>query len=324
MKIVYPDYYNDFRCSAGECIDTCCAGWEIVVDSESAEKYHSVSGEFGKKLQNMMTTDEDDDIIFKSQNSRCPFLNEKNLCDIYINCGEGFLCHTCNMFPRFVEEFGSVREIGIGLGCPEAAKIILNQKKEWSFLSEINDELPEPNDIEPELYYSLLELRKKLFEIVFNKSITAECALAEILRLADLCQSMIDEENYESVCGICNSFSINKNAKLKLFGREAQKILSEFEILSEKWKNILENIDFDSETEFSDSFRNIAAYYIYRYFLKSVYDYDAITKVRACVFSCEVISRVLKCGINLEDAARMYSKEAEYSAENIENLYDLL
>ena len=27
MKIVTPDYYKDFRCIAGDCTDTCCAGW---------------------------------------------------------------------------------------------------------------------------------------------------------------------------------------------------------------------------------------------------------------------------------------------------------
>ena len=40
MLIVYPDYYKDFLCVAGECEDTCCAGWEIVIDPKSLKKYH--------------------------------------------------------------------------------------------------------------------------------------------------------------------------------------------------------------------------------------------------------------------------------------------
>ena len=169
MKTVYPDYYKCFKCAAGECIDTCCAGWEIVVDPDSAEKYNSVSGSFGEKLRDMMTVDEDGDTIFQPQNGRCPFLNDHNLCDIYINCAEDYLCTTCNMFPRFTEEYGSVREFGLGMGCPEAVKIILAQNKPWGFVSETDGEIPEPNDIDEELYFSLSVLREKLFEIIFNK-----------------------------------------------------------------------------------------------------------------------------------------------------------
>lgn len=324
MKTVYPDYFTGFKCSAGECPDTCCAGWEIVVDSLSAEKYKSVSGEFGEKLRSMMKTDGDGDIIFDSHGGRCPFLNEKNLCDIYINCDEKFLCHTCTMFPRFIEEFGSVREIGLGFGCPEAVKIILSQTEKWNFVSETDDELPEPNDIDPELYFSLITLRKKLFEIIFDKKYSVSCCLANILTLTDRCQECIDEENFEEISGICKGFSVDENAEYPHFGRECLNILSEFEILNDKWTEIRDSLDCDKEINFTDSFRNIAAYYIYRYFLKSVFDYDSITKVRACVFSCEVIARVNDTGITLEDAARLYSKEAEYSAENLEILYDLL
>ena len=32
MKIRVPEYYKDFACIGGTCIDTCCAGWEVDVD----------------------------------------------------------------------------------------------------------------------------------------------------------------------------------------------------------------------------------------------------------------------------------------------------
>ena len=146
MKTVYPAYYKRFVCAAGECPDTCCAGWDVVVDDVSAEKYARVEGAFGEKLRKMMTVDGDGDTIFVPQSGRCPFLNEKNLCEIYINCGEDFLCRTCDMFPRFVKEFGSLREIGLGLGCPEAAKLIVNEKTD--FISEMGEESPAPDDFD--------------------------------------------------------------------------------------------------------------------------------------------------------------------------------
>ena len=36
MKIVTPAYYKDFKCIAGACTDTCCAGWDVDVDEAVA------------------------------------------------------------------------------------------------------------------------------------------------------------------------------------------------------------------------------------------------------------------------------------------------
>ena len=43
MKIVTPDYYKNFKCIAGECTDTCCAGWDVDVDKESYKQYRRVN-----------------------------------------------------------------------------------------------------------------------------------------------------------------------------------------------------------------------------------------------------------------------------------------
>lgn len=38
----YPDYYESFHCIGGICKDSCCAGWEVDVDDDSAELYSNV------------------------------------------------------------------------------------------------------------------------------------------------------------------------------------------------------------------------------------------------------------------------------------------
>ena len=38
MKNIYPSYYKKFRCVADKCPDTCCAGWEVVVDPPSERR----------------------------------------------------------------------------------------------------------------------------------------------------------------------------------------------------------------------------------------------------------------------------------------------
>ena len=44
MKIVTPAYYKDFKCIAGACTDTCCAGWDVDVDEASYKHYREASG----------------------------------------------------------------------------------------------------------------------------------------------------------------------------------------------------------------------------------------------------------------------------------------
>ena len=48
MKYTIPHYFEQFRCTAAECVDTCCAGWAIMIDEKSLEKYKNTEGALGK------------------------------------------------------------------------------------------------------------------------------------------------------------------------------------------------------------------------------------------------------------------------------------
>ena len=37
-KIIEPDYMSDFACIGGDCEDTCCAGWKVIVDRKNIPK----------------------------------------------------------------------------------------------------------------------------------------------------------------------------------------------------------------------------------------------------------------------------------------------
>ena len=118
-----PEYCLDFRCIAGDCRDSCCKGWEIDIDSETAEKYAAISGEFGERLRRSIKNNS----FILTEDERCPFLNREGLCDIYINLGRESLCHICSEHPRYFEWFGSVKEGGTGLCCEASAKLILSR-----------------------------------------------------------------------------------------------------------------------------------------------------------------------------------------------------
>lgn len=148
MKVRVPNYFNEFKCIASECEDTCCAGWEIVIDDETHKRYENVEGEFGEILRSKIVKS-DGENIFLLNNGNCSFLNEKKMCEIYINLGEDHLCYTCQQFPRYTEEFLDLKEVGLSLSCLEAARIILRRAENTTF--NLSEEDKCENEIKEEL-----------------------------------------------------------------------------------------------------------------------------------------------------------------------------
>ena len=35
MNILKPQYFDRFQCACGNCPDTCCAIWEVIIDSDT-------------------------------------------------------------------------------------------------------------------------------------------------------------------------------------------------------------------------------------------------------------------------------------------------
>ena len=76
MQKSYFSCYPSFRCLAAACPDSCCVGWEIVVDSCTETKYQTVQGTLGQKKRRVLTTDPDGDRIFTFlEDQRCPLWN---------------------------------------------------------------------------------------------------------------------------------------------------------------------------------------------------------------------------------------------------------
>lgn len=137
-----PSCYRDFKCIDVACTDTCCAGWQVDVDETSWEYYKSVEGEFGAFLHSVMVEgaglDDTDAGQFQlCSNGDCPFLMESGLCKMFGELGEESLCDTCTNFPRYAEDYGALREVGIAFSCPEAARLMLSNNKPMEF-----EELP--------------------------------------------------------------------------------------------------------------------------------------------------------------------------------------
>lgn len=152
MYVRRPYFFKDFKCISSECSDSCCEDWEIDIDQDTLDYYMSVGGEFGKRLKENIfvpsdeNTEEDGDVVLphfiQTKEERCPFLNECNLCDIFINLGEEHLSQICTHHPRFYDWLLEGQEAGLGLCCEEAARLMLikRQKGDYFELLEVADD----------------------------------------------------------------------------------------------------------------------------------------------------------------------------------------
>lgn len=149
MIIVVPDYYKEFNCIANKCQHTCCRGWEIDVDEESLERF--LPNEY--IMQKIDSKNTPHFTLLEDEN--CPFLREDGLCNMIIKYGEDMLCQICKDHPRFRNYWTNRVEIGLGLVCEAAGKIILTKDKsmELVVLQDDGNESSMPEDEEWLLEY---------------------------------------------------------------------------------------------------------------------------------------------------------------------------
>ena len=325
MFTIKPDFFDEFKCVADKCTDSCCVGWEIDIDVNAMGKYNKLQTEIGDKIRSQITQSDDGSNCFKLlEGDRCPFLNSKNLCDIIINCGEDYLCDICREHPRFYEWFVGVTECGIGLCCEEACRILLENDEPFCLIEESDGKeiiLDSQEDVaESDFYVFLTAFREKLFDILFDKEISFEDKLVKILSKTEaLCQDEIKIRNYK------NSLELYKKT----------------EPIDEGWTSFINSIsdNLDSilkiETEFYVAtkgdmlYSKILAYILYRHLTKAVFD-ESI-KERIC-FAIEAVRFVSLCDMkvyyengeltpwNRIENLKLWSKQVEYSQENTDLL----
>ena len=357
MKILVPDYYKDFKCIAGDCEDTCCAGWQVDVDDASYAYYKTITGDFGDRLHSVMVdgTNGREGQFRIREDGRCPFLNDNNLCDLYAELGEDALCVTCDRYPRYTCEFGNYRETGIALSCKTAAELILKGNQTPGFILSENDEsFGQLNNIDGMLFLNLKKARQKAFSIVWDKKYTIWERMAQLLDYAEGLQKVIRKpDRLEKYIKSYKAKEIPKDKQLTekqeiKYYHVIWKYYMKQVIIKMEWphlvKIIQENLylgDYTKETEaFAKYYKskeyeyeNLITYFIFRYFLKAVFDNDVLTKVKMGIVSVLLIRQCdIGTWINKErvlnfkeqvDICHLYSREVEHSEENFAALCKL-
>lgn len=226
--LIRPKHYEKFKCVASACTDTCCAGWEIDVDTDTADIYASLEGTVGGFIRDrLICTPEGQKLCLEGE--RCRFLREDNLCELILRLGEDALCDICREHPRFYSCFGGITEMGVGLCCPEGARLWLDEALEL-----ITEDDGEGADAE-----GILELERQ--KVILGLLTDSAVPLGELLA------SLMDDDG---------------SAGLYPWLRQ---LYSSVEVLDEGFPQRFAELP----VTVSDSrFRRLAAYFVYRYFFE--------------------------------------------------------
>ena len=210
MLVSRPDYYDRFQCIAGECPATCCAGWEIGIDKKSLDQYKSMKGTFGNRLHNSIDARRE---VFLQYERRCMFLNEDQLCDIYMEVGPDFLCHTCKTYPRHIECYEGTREFSLIISCPEVARIILSNPNKLQIITTIRKDdtadetgMKALDEFDFEFFELLKEARNVSIQFLQMRDISVQIRMAIVLALAHDLQRRIRNNEIQDMKKVLDKY----------------------------------------------------------------------------------------------------------------------
>ncbi|MDO4289368.1 MAG: flagellin lysine-N-methylase [Eubacterium sp.] len=359
MLLKHPTCYHQFKCSAGSCPDSCCLGWDVVVDEASRLRFNREPSAFGERLRSAMTVDAEGDTIFQNIDGRCPFLNSNHLCEIYIHLGADALCETCDLYPRYFVDYGSFEESGLSFSCPEVLAMLLTDKNPLTFVSEPLDLDSTPLNLDLK---KSLAARDLLMDLFRNRAFSIEMRLALALDYTEAFLGLFWQTEAGAFAQLNADYSDTDFLKQRL---EALKIKtlktspqalrtavfqnlmdcehqnSGFSEILAQAANHLDEITetlcsayLKSEAPNEGFFEALALYYLHRYFLEDAAAGEALTSVQLLAFTCTALSTLLffrwvpeKKPLDTADYIDVfyrYSREIEHSLPNMDLLYEAL
>lgn len=309
MILTFPTFYRDFKCIANRCTDSCCIGWEIDIDSAAYDKYRLMPESFQK---NIAVCDGVAHFVL-TQDERCPFLQKDGLCKIILEHSEDMLCDICREHPRFYEWYGEYKDAGVGLCCEEAVRMLLESEKALEYETVETQEISD-DDTPEDICKSVFELRKSLFSIINDRSLT----------LSDRIERCFLKIGAKDVIAPCSADEFFAECV------EIAKEMSPFDELWEKYILRLEALDFQEVKEriskaLSENqirYEKSLSYFVFRHFIKACFDGDLLSHFKFAVIMT-ILEMLIDCvNGDLLFNTRYLSKQVEYSEENIDALTD--
>lgn len=312
MLIYKPEYYDRFHCIASACPDCCCKEWDIQVDEETAKRYRSLPGDLGRRLQQALAV-KDGETVMSVANGRCPLLREDGLCQIQLELGEEGLCQVCRKYPRLTHDYGDFQELGLELSCPEAAGMILSA----SSAPPVRQVIPggDEGEYDREAMAVLLATREKMRALLSDDSRPIEEVLALGLLYGCQAQSELDGGEpfpFDPEEALEEARELAKPGDLEAFFD----FFRGLEILTPQWRKLLSR---SVPGQWEQGHLALARYFVDRYWLQAVSDYDLYSKVKFMMVGCLLIKHLPG---PLVKTAQLFSKEIENDADNVDAILD--
>lgn len=324
-----PDYFSRFRCLAGGCPHTCCAGWAVPIDPDTLRLYQTLPAPLGERVRAALTEDGEGNACFALHGDRCPFLNDKNLCEIHLALGEQATGEICRTHPRFFYDFGTLREVGLCGSCPEAARLIL--ENDLRLIASHDDQAP---DSEPPLLAPLLTARATAMALLSAEGASAGERLQALLLFANEVQVLIDEEQAEVTEELCAVYE----AELPLLDPAALpdrrtalsaclSLLERLILLSPQWRELLHKgqalLAQDTPLPTLDPLtaQRVGQYFLYRHWLRGVWDGDPLSWAELTALGVAVCTLLAPlCDDGFAEVFRLFCQEAEHAQDNLDAL----
>lgn len=310
MEVFYPKYYYNFSCIAAACPDSCCKEWSVDVDPQAAAYYRQLPGDLGNRLREVLQ-DTEEGTIMTIENGRCPMWRADGLCRIQVELGHDALCKVCREFPRLTHDYGDFTELGLELSCPEAARLILSGADN----SVLSCTLPggETAEYDTEVMAILKRTRTEFFSFLDSTSLPFPQILTAFLLYAHSVQEELDGGEKAILTPEVSVSGITASNNL----RPLQDFFLGLEILTPQWKARLEAPAVSPN--WNPGCKALLHYFILRYWLQAVSDYDIVCRAKFAIAACLLIGGL---GGDLIETAQNFSKEIENDPDNVEAILD--
>lgn len=294
MNLYAPLYYQKFTCIADKCRHSCCVGWEIDIDGDTLCKYAALTAPYGKEIRSSVSM-EGTPHFKLLPDDRCPHLDEQGLCRIIKALGEGYLCDICREHPRFYNDTPHGREVGLGLSCEEACRIILSAEN-YQAMAEIGEAEGTPSEgLDP------LPHRKRIYGMLSDTALPYSQRLGSIADAYDISLSRHTDGAWQA-------------------------LLASLEYLDDAHRPLFAAYTSDAQTpkESEMPLERALAYFVYRHCTEVQGEAELRAALGFALFCERLLAAMIKKGLGTAtDLARILSEELEYSEENTEAIKDM-
>lgn len=193
----------DFACLMDKCPDTCCRGWQVIVDDNSLERIKQDKSPLGGWVR-LHIARWPNQVLKKNLCGRCAFEAKDQRCKLHRDGHIELMPLVCQLYPRRTVVALNRVETSVELACPAVAK---------AFLENAGNRIDfEPNEIPVVTPWTLgnsnedflkfiLDTRGKILDVIWDESLSINQVFFTVFRYCMMLQHqlLVNDDNRYSI-----------------------------------------------------------------------------------------------------------------------------